>query len=223
MRLQAPTFEDWLQHAFGREVRFQQAPWYFDPDQDWWNPTPAQAIAYLRRLFENPEPALEAFADRQIAQGLTYLVNTMASGDSGWFYSTEVPVTERIRSVEAIGPFFERLFKPRCTPHLSHLSEIDAGPLNGVCYMWWDVFPCLALANDPNLSVLHNSALSAMERILHLDSIACQESALHGLGHWQREYSEKVTQIIDQFCETHSESDPRLLTYARSARCGCVL
>ncbi|MGY4286180.1 hypothetical protein ACVWXO_005400 [Bradyrhizobium sp. LM2.7] len=140
MRLQELTFEEWLEHAFGRAVRFQQAPWYFDPGHDWWDPPPAQAIPYLTRLFENPEPALEGFADYQIAQGLTYLVNTMASGDGGWFCSTEVPVKERILSIESIGPFFERLLKPRCTPHLSHLSEVGAGPLNGVCYMWWDVF-----------------------------------------------------------------------------------
>ena len=62
---------------------------------------------------------MEGFADRQIVQGLTYLVNTMASGDRGWFCSTEVPVKERIRSVEAAVPFFERLFKQRhAAPHI---------------------------------------------------------------------------------------------------------
>ena len=223
MRLSHLAFQEWLEHAFGREIRIQQAPWYFDPDHDWWDPTPAQAITYLTRLFENAEPALEGFADRQIAQGLTYLVNTMASGDNGWFYSTEVPVGGRIRCVEAIAPFFERLFRQRCTPHLSHLSEVDAGPLNGVCYMWWDVFPCLALTSDPNLPILHDAALNTMERILHLDSLACQESALHGLGHWQPKYEERVATIIDNFREASPETDPRLLTYAKSAKCGCVL
>src|SRR3954470_2428923 len=109
MRLHRLTFEDWREHAFGREVRIQQAPWYFDPDHDWWDPTPVQAVGYLTLLFENPEPALDGFADRQIAQGLTYLLNTMAAGDSGWFYSTEVPLKQRVRGVEAIATFFERL------------------------------------------------------------------------------------------------------------------
>ncbi|SFH98971.1 hypothetical protein SAMN04487925_1011427 [Bradyrhizobium sp. cf659] len=86
-----------------------------------------------------------------------------------------------------------------------------------------DVFPCLALADDPDLPTLHDYALRAMERILQLNSIACRESALHGLGHWQRDYSEKVTQIIDRLCEAHSKADLRLLAYAQSARCGCVL
>jgi len=223
MRLSDLTFHEWLEHAFGREVRFHQAPWYFDLDHDWWDPTPAQAIAYLTRLLENPEPALDGFADRQIAQGLTYLLDTTASGDSGWFYTTKVPLRDRIRCVEAIEPFFERLFRPRCTPHLSHLSEAGAGPLNGICYMWWDVFPSLALAGDPHRSALHVAALSTMKRILHLDSRACRESALHGLGHWQPEYEERVAAIIDDFCEAYPETDSRLLVYAKSARCGCVL
>lgn len=223
MRLTDLDFEDWLEHAFGREVRIQQAPWFFDPDHDFWDPKPVVAVAYLTQLFECPEPVLQAFADRQIAQGLTYLVSTSASGDNGWLYSTEVPIEDRIRCVEAIASLFALLFKPRCTPHLSHLSETDAGSLNGVCYMWWDEFPCLALEGDPDLEILHDCALHTMERILRLDSIACQESALHGLGHWQRKHETEVGRIIDGFCEAHSAIDPRLLTYAKSARCGCVL
>jgi hypothetical protein len=223
MRLQKLSFDDWLEHSFGREVRFQQAPWYFDPEHDWWDPSPAEAVAYLTRLFEDPEIALQGFADSQIAQGLTYLVNTSASGDERWLCSTDVPIKDRVRCVNSVAELFAKLFEQRCTPSLSHLSEADAGTLNCVCYMWWDVFPSLALANDPDLPTLHDCALRTMERILHLNSIACQESALHGLGHWQRSYSETVTPIIDRFCKAHSKADPRLLAYAQSARCGCVL
>ena len=89
--------------------------------------------------------------------------------------------------------------------------------------MWWDVFPSLALADDPNLPIFHDAALSTMKRILHLDSLACQESALHGLGHWQPEYEERVAAMIDDFCAASPEADPRLLAYAKSARCGRVL
>ena len=183
MRLTDLSFEAWLEHAFGHEVRLQASPWCFDPDSDWWDPTPDQAVAYLTRLFEEPEPALRWFADGQIAQGLTYLVGTSASGDNGWFYATSVPVEQRLRCVEAVGTFFAELFAPRCTPHLSHLSEAAAGPLNGVCYMWWDEFPCLALPDDPHRDAMHGAALRTMESILALDSPACHESALHGLGH----------------------------------------
>jgi hypothetical protein len=155
-------------------------------------------------------------ADRQIVQGLAHLLGTSASGDNGW--STRVPIEQRLRCVEAVGTFYARLFAPRCTPHLSHLSEAAGGTLNCVCYMWWDEFPCLALPGDPHHDALHATALRTMERILSLPSIACQESALHGLGH-----PGAVTRIIDGFLAANAALDPRFAIYARSARCGCVL
>jgi hypothetical protein len=223
MRLTGLSFDDWLEHAFSHEVRFHGSPWFFDPDHDWWNPEPVEAVNYLTRLFGEPEPCLRWFSDGQIAQGLTYLVSTSASGDSGWLYSTDVPIEDRIRCIEAVVSLFARLFSPRCTPHLSHLSEAEAGSLNGVCYMWWDEFPCIALKGDPHTAFLHDTALRAMGSILNLGSLACQESALHGLGHWQRGNASQVTGIIDHFLETNPEVDPRILAYAELARCGCVL
>jgi hypothetical protein len=94
---------------------------------------------------------------------------------------------------------FAQLFVPRCTPHLSHLSETEAGSLNGVCYMWWDRFPCLALAGDPNLPRMQEAALRTMARILGLKSLARQESALHGLAHWHGQHDREVSAIIGGF------------------------
>ena len=51
---------------------------------------------YLARLFEEPEAPLYWFTGAQIAQGLTYLVSTSASGENGWPYATEVPIAKRI-------------------------------------------------------------------------------------------------------------------------------
>ena len=49
VRLTDLTYEDWLEHAFGHEVRIQQAAWFFDQNCDWWDPEPAVALAYLTR------------------------------------------------------------------------------------------------------------------------------------------------------------------------------
>ena len=224
MRLTGLPFEAFVEHAFGHEVRFHGNAWFFDVDSDFWDPGPAEALARLTRLFEDPVPALEWFSDRQIAQGLTYLVNTMASGDNGWFYAPEVPLAARLRAVESVGDLFEKLFLPRCAPLLGHRSEGEIGTLNSVCYMWWDTFPTIALAGDPHLPALHAAAFAVMERILHMDSPACQESALHGLGHWARYGGEEaVPRIIDGFLAARPDLDPRLAAYARSARSGCVL
>ena len=70
---------------------------------------------------------------------------------------------------------------------------------------------------------LQLAALETMAEILQFDSIACQESALHGLGHWHRMFPQAVESAIDEYISLHPEARPELLTYARSARCGCVL
>ena len=58
MRLTNLSFEEWIEHAFSREAHIQQAAWYFDPNQDWWDPKPVKAVAYLARLFEDAERTL---------------------------------------------------------------------------------------------------------------------------------------------------------------------
>jgi hypothetical protein len=216
-------FEDWLEHAFGPAVRPGRNAWYFDEDIDWWDPAPATAVAHFTRLFQDPEPALRYFSDEQIAQGLTYLLSTSASGDNCWFSTTSVALPDRLGCIAAIATFFAQLFAPKCTPHLSHLSDPEAGDLNRVCYMWWDEFPSIALPGDAAKPALDAVTIDTMQRILRLDSMACQESALHGLGHWHNWHQQPVAPIIDAYLASTSDLDPRLVTYARSARCGCVL
>ena len=198
-------------------------PWYFDPDTPHWDAPADEALSHLVGLFENPVSALENYADSQISQGLTYLVNTMASGDCGWFYSRAVSVSDRLRAISAIYSLFDQLFQPRCAPILLHVDEEGAKPLNSNCYMWWDSFPSVALPDDPHRLILHDAVLAVMKKILTLDSIACQESALHGLGHWQRDHPRRVESIVDRFLQSNTAPDYRLVAYAQAARRGCVL
>ena len=164
------SYDAWMEHSFSHEVRVHGNPWFFDEDPPWWDPAPVVAVAYLTRLFASPEAPLTFFSDEQIAQGLTYLVSTSASGDNGWLYSRTVPTDARLRCIEAIDEFFARLFALRCAPALGHLSEPGAeARLNMVCYMWWDEFPCLALPDDPDFGLLHGAAVGVMRRILRLE------------------------------------------------------
>jgi hypothetical protein len=222
MRLTDLTFEQWLEHAFGKEVRIGRNQWFFDQDIDWWDPEPAIAVDYLTRLFTDAPRHLQWFADTQIAQGFTYLLSTSAMGDNGWLYARSVPGEQRRQCVQALSRLFADLFAPRCTPSLGHLSEAG-GPLNTVCYMWWDEFPAIALPDDPDRAMLHGAALQAMADSLQLPSMACQESALHGLGHWRRYDPQHVERIVDRYLAANAPADQRLLSYARAARTGCVL
>jgi hypothetical protein len=198
-------------------------PWYFVSDTPHWNPPANEALSYLTDLFENPLSALENYADSQISQGLTYLVDTTASGDSGWFNSRAVTVLERLQAISVIYALFDKLFRPRCAPILLHVDEEGAKPLNRNCYMWWDSFASVALPDDPSRLARHDAVLAVMEKTLTLDSIACQESALHGLGHWQPNHPRPVESIIDRFLQSHTSLDHRIVAYAQAARSGCVL
>src|SRR5262245_57219705 len=48
MRLTNLSFEEWIEHAFSREVHIQQAAWYFDPNHEWWIQSPWRPWHILR-------------------------------------------------------------------------------------------------------------------------------------------------------------------------------
>src|SRR6266436_472489 len=78
---------------------------------DWRDPRPVEAVSYLTRPFENPKPALQGFSDSQIAQGLTYLAKTSASGDNRWLCSTDVPINDRVRCVKSVAALFAKIVR----------------------------------------------------------------------------------------------------------------
>jgi hypothetical protein len=52
MQLTNLSFEEWIEHAFSREVLIQQAAWYFDPNQDF---RPPKAKNRQIRLLERAQ------------------------------------------------------------------------------------------------------------------------------------------------------------------------
>jgi hypothetical protein len=75
----------------------------------------------------------------------------------------------------------------------------------------------------PILPMMQETALRTMSRILGFKSLACQESALHGFGHWQGKHDRQASAIIDGFLDANPTIDTRLISYANSAHRGCVL
>jgi hypothetical protein len=214
------VFEAWVQHVFDHEVR--EPAWYFDPDAPGWDGSPETTVAYVTRLLESPAPILDRFDDAQLNQGFWYLVG---AGSSYMFTLTNpaVPSPARLRCVRSFEPVFRTLFASRCSPHLSHLDQPGANPLNAACYMWWDILPVAGAPHDQTRRDLDAAALEVMEAILRLDSLPCRESALHGLGHWARCYPGRAQQIIDAFLGRQPGSPAELVAYAKRARNGHVL
>ncbi|MFN0016765.1 MAG: hypothetical protein ACKVP0_00815 [Pirellulaceae bacterium] len=209
------TYLDWIRHVFDHPI--SNPAWHWDLKADTTEPPPPESVAYLTRLFEEPE-ILATYSDPQVNQGFWYLVDNSCSSYMFSLIELGVSWPERQRGIRSIATLFAQLFAHRCSNHLSHFDEVGAGALNLVCYMWWDIFP----ARGQDGELLDAELLAVMKRILTLDSVACQESALHGLGHWHMYYPEMVEQIIDEFLARVDSARPELREYAECARRGCV-
>ena len=214
------SFDEFVEFHFRREVPLHGNPWYMDLDADWWEPEPRTGIAFLTRLFADGPEVLRWFSDAQIAQGLDSLVNISATGDLPWMYDPATPAAERAGVWGAVARFFTDLLAPRCSPALGHISE-DGTPLNMRTYMWWENFPLLTGPADPDREMIQAAELECLESVLALDSAACQEAALHGLGHLVSR-DPRCEEMIDHYLASGRMARPELVTYARAARTGCI-
>ncbi|NWF67935.1 MAG: hypothetical protein HXY40_02500 [Chloroflexi bacterium] len=226
--MRALSFDDWIPGVFDHPA--EQPHWYFRPDADWWHahPEPAQTAAYVVRLFENLPTLAAPYSDAQINNGLWFVLSNGGADCMRVFGDARVAWPLRQRCFAAMSVVFADFFAVRCSPHLSHtqrtgLEYPDINPLNSVCYMWWDMDWIVARPDTPEGRRIDLLALEVMESTIQLDALACQESALHGLGHWQQAYPARVEKIIDRFLASRSAVSAELKQYALAARGGCVL
>jgi hypothetical protein len=225
MQLTNLTFEGWLRYVFDHPVEAQKPQWYWDLDRDWWDEDadPAQPVQFLTQAFEEAGVVFKPYSAAQLNQGLWYLASNSCSNHMFALLNENVPWPARRRCIRSFQLLYAGCFARRCTPHLSHVDEPGAGPLNGVCYMWWDIIPFAGRPDDPARREFDDEVLRVMEATLQLNSIACRESALHGLGHWQPAYPQRVGEIIDRFSMNEPALPEKLRTYMLNAYVGYVL
>jgi hypothetical protein len=217
----SPDFKHWIRYTF------EFLPHEFDnikPDVepgDWDEKTD---VEYMGRLFAAPVESTQGYTDAQINRGLWLLINESGS-DLYYIFDRELPLDLRIKVVQDMYVVFEQLFLPRCTSARSaYQKKVDhLNPLNSVCYMWWDISPFYAKSGQGEREFFDSYCLEVMQKTLALDSIACQESALHGLGHWASAYPEFVEPTIDAFLQRQPNIEPELREYALAARWGGVM
>jgi hypothetical protein len=210
--MQTMSFEDWVRAWFNHPE-----DWDWVSDDDLPELSNTDTLAYATQLFQNAGVLLSPYSDTQVGNSLWAFINEMNSPLYA-LQDAEQPVAVRIACLESIFSVSKEIFAVRATEALGHCNEMS-GKLNITCYMWWDIFPLHQKAR-PELDAI---VLTLMERTLALPHAACQESALHGLGHWQPADPKRVQGIIDAFLAAKKAHRPELVAYAKSARSGMVL
>lgn len=221
------SFDEWIVHIFDHPV--SDPAWYWDANAEWWYRSPEETIDYMTRLFENAGTILAPYSDAQLNISLWYIASSTASEYMGTLQDSSVPIQNRIRCIESMFEFFKQVFAVRCSSHLSNLlrtsepNPAGLSALNSVCYMWWDISPLYGAMEVDNLQIMSETILNVMKKTLELDSIACQESALHGLGHWKRYFPKETHDTIKNWLDKHPHLSEDLKFYAERAQVGRVL
>lgn len=219
------TFNEWLDAVFDHSV--EKKEWYWTEDfEAYWarlELSDAVTVEYMTCLFLAPDQ-LTRYSMDQVAQGMWFLIGESSPGKSVHaLLNSDVPLSHRIACVRAMVNFFRAFVLP-VAPGRANEQKDD---FQGICYMWWDIFPTYGgptygpgTGGEPEL---HTACLDTMAAILSMPSELCQLSALHGLGHWHRNYGEKVEGIVETFLETTLNLTNRIMEYAGKAQMGEVL
>jgi hypothetical protein len=196
-------------------------PYSWSEDAGEWPDSSEQIAQSIAETFENAGELLARFCDAQLDQGFRFLLDAGRSEFMFTLVQEDVPVPVRLRALQSFVPLFEQVMAARCSLHLSHLDEPGAKPLNGVCYMWWDILPIHGRPDVVARRDFDAEVLVVLERLLTVPHDACRESALHGIGHWSIEYPQ-VARVVDAFLAQTPHLRPELVAYAQSAKVGCV-
>lgn len=228
------TFDEWVKWAFDHPVAAKDAKeWWWshlpDPDEGGRRlDLPSErALTFATKLFENPLAYLSCYSDAQIGEGIWFIVFRACSKHLDGLVDPRVELGLRTRCIRSLENLFRDLFAPRCT---DNVRRNDTNPLDQTCYMLWDLVVQDAdsaqqnpdgtyqIVRDPEID---KEFLDTLARILAMPSIACQQSALHGLGHLAQD-AKLGANVVQQYLDDHPNLRDDLRKYALKALVGAV-
>ena len=233
MNPEAVTFEEWVTWAFDHPVAAETKDewWWGVPDHDEYgrlmDGPPQRALMFVTKLFESPLAYLSSYSDAQIDQGLNFIVFRACSNHFEGIMDRDIDLGLRSRCIRSLENLSRELFAPRCSDNV----WIYTNPLNHMCDMLWDMVVGDADTAERNpdgiwqivrYTEIDKELLDTLARILALPSVACQQSALHGLGHLVRKAA-LGSDVIQQYLDTHPNLRDDLREYAQKALVGSVL
>ncbi len=226
------TFDEWVKWAFDHPAatKVKNEWWWHLPDASeggiWLDRPRARALTFVSQLFENPFPSLSSYSDEQINQGINFIVFRACSKHFEGLVDQRVDLSLRTRCIRSLENLSHEVFAPRCSDNVWKYTK----PLDGMCHMLWDLVVREAstqvdcpdgsygFMRDPEID---KEFMDTLVRILAMPSIACQQSALHGLGHLVHD-AKLGSDVIQQYLEDHPNLRSDLREYAQRAVAGRV-
>jgi hypothetical protein len=146
----------------------------------------------------------------------------MGSGSQIWFDVAKASREYAEDAILSLRFLYERCFA-RFVGDWTHGGKPGPG-LDTACYMLWDMdggLEGIPMSGQPGPLV--PVCYTVLEHALSLESSACWESALHGLGHIVFEKPQPAQGLIDGFLAAREGRLPEhVVRYARDARDGAV-
>jgi hypothetical protein len=214
-----PTFEEWIEFCFSGKQKLT------DEDTERFFLIDGHVLArYFIRLFQDAREVLVGKSEKQIAEGLWLI---FGSHSSYWFDIRDKDVDEglQVQAVRSMVPLYRHYFDLTCDAQgarpAAHTNDFN--DLDGAVYMLWDMNCLEGAAMFPGEEYLVDPIFEVLETALGCRTVACQISALHGLGHLQSYHPKRVQGIIDRFLRSGQEAASWVKDYARQARKGMVL
>jgi len=180
-------------------------------------PSPEAELDCYVRLLEQPGRLLAPYPAASIGQGLDFLFNGLYQMPHV-LLDPDLPRERRLRGLRGIENLFREIFAAQAEP--AHPAYARSERLDSCCYMFWDVFP--TWGGGEALREECAAILQVMENSLELDSIACIESALHGLNHWVGYDPPRVRGIIDRLLASRRPLNPTVRQHAEWAKAGSM-
>ena len=213
-------YADWLAYVFDRP----ETPngWYFDLEVEPFDGNLADIVELVALTMENCGVDLAKYSNTQVAHGLKYIFSCSCSDIVFALMDDSVAISLRLRAIASLKSLYRDCFTPRCDPALGHLSDPCENPLNYPCHMLWDFSPLSYWESRSNKYTFYGAVVDVLEDALLSPNPACVESALHGLGHIQSSYDDRVSQVITNYLKKNKNLLPALRAYAESAKVGNV-
>ncbi|MCP3888618.1 MAG: hypothetical protein GY702_07060 [Desulfobulbaceae bacterium] len=128
-------FTDWIESIFKLPLLD-----YPGDIEDLMLPLPNSEIKlkYLVQLLQSPSKNLTGYTAGQIGQGLDYLFNDLFQ-DNHVFFDSSLDWELQKKGIRTIEILFREIFVRLADPSSPLYANSEV--LDGVCLMWWDIFP----------------------------------------------------------------------------------